>query len=327
MKLEQTFMNFMLRHQESHHRTYNFLVLLEGITTAAKYIQHYYHTGSLRNLMGEAGLTNVQGESVMKMDVIANAVVLHYLRHSHQVIQAVSEEENEITTINPEGGRYFVYFDPLDGSSNVKHNLPVGFMFGIAKRNVEGDEDLHLRRGDEYRAAGIFIIPTGVFILALKDSGVWHFQMDETATFVRPTALTIPEEGKGLELSYNAARTATFARPVQEWIALNSPRFDFRYMGALAGDFLRILRNGGMFMYPAIVNHENPAKNRPKGKLRLLYEANVAAFIAREAGGFAVDEQGRDILAIEPEYPHQRTALYVGSRSVVEDIRTVLTPR
>ncbi len=96
-------------------------------------------------------------------------------------------------------------------------------------------------------------------------------------------------------------------------------------MGALAGDFLRTLRKGGMFMYPAIVNHKDPAKNRPKGKLRLLYEANVAAFIAREAGGFAVDEEGKDILTIEPEYAHQRTALYVGSKSMVEDIQKVLS--
>ena len=93
-----------------------------------------------------------------------------------------------------------------------------------------------------------------------------------------------------------------------------------RYMGALAGDFHRLLSNGGMFMYPAIVNHPSPEKNRPRGKLRLLYEANVAAFIAREAGGSAVDEEGRNILEIAPESPHQRTALYVGSTELVESI-------
>ena len=92
-------------------------------------------------------------------------------------------------------------------------------------------------------------------------------------------------------------------------------------MGALAGDFHRLLSNGGMFMYPAIINHPRPEKNRPKGKLRLLYEANVAAFIAREAGGIAIDEEGNEILEIIPESPHQRTALYVGSTRLVESIR------
>jgi fructose-1,6-bisphosphatase I len=92
-------------------------------------------------------------------------------------------------------------------------------------------------------------------------------------------------------------------------------------MGSLAGDFHRLLSNGGMFLYPAIVNHPKPEKNRPKGKLRLLYEADVAAFIAKEAGGIAIDEEGRDILDIKPESPHQRTALYVGSKPLVEDMR------
>ena len=78
-------------------------------------------------------------------------------------------------------------------------------------------------------------------------------------------------------------------------------------------------------MYPAIVNHPKPEKNRPKGKLRLLYEANVAAFIAREAGGCAIDENGQEILEIIPETPHQRTALYVGSKPLIEEVKKHLT--
>jgi fructose-1,6-bisphosphatase I len=73
-------------------------------------------------------------------------------------------------------------------------------------------------------------------------------------------------------------------------------------------------------MYPAMVNHPDPKKNRPKGKLRLMYEAAVVAFMCREAGGTAVDERGVPILDIQPENHHQRTALYVGSKKLVEDI-------
>ncbi|MCK4539473.1 MAG: hypothetical protein KAV42_11815, partial [Candidatus Krumholzibacteria bacterium] len=93
MKLDQSFMDFMLHHQERHKRSYNFLVLLEAVQTAAKYIQYFYQTGSLKNVMGETGVTNVQGENVMKMDDIADSIVLHYLRRSNQVICAISEEE------------------------------------------------------------------------------------------------------------------------------------------------------------------------------------------------------------------------------------------
>ena len=324
MKLEQSFMDFMLHHQEHHKRSYNFLVLLEAVQTAAKYIQYFYQTGSLKDLMGEAGVVNCQDECVMEMDDVANAIVLHYLRCSNQVIYAVTEEEAEPVRLNEDGGRYFIYYDPLDGSSNIKHNLPVGFMFAVAKRNLAGPEDGHLRKGSELRAAGIFLIPTGVFTLALADTGVFRFHLDETMTYVRPgnsERLIIPEDPKGWELSFNASNRKTFSAEVQGWIEEHEPKYSFRYMGALAGDFHRLLSNGGMFMYPAVVNHPKPEKNRPKGKLRLLYEANVAAFIAREAGGMAIDEDGNDILEIKPESPHQRTALYVGSRPLVESIR------
>ena len=101
-------------------------------------------------------------------------------------------------------------------------------------------------------------------------------------------------------------------------------KYAFRYLGALAGDFHRILANGGMFMYPAIVNHPVPNKNRPEGKLRLMYEAAVVAFMCREAGGMAVNEKGTPILDMTPGHHHQRTALYVGSKGLVEDIAKVL---
>ena len=51
-----------------------------------------------------------------------------------------------------------------------------------------------------------------------------------------------------------------------------------------------------------------------------MYEAAVVAFMCREAGGTAVDETGRPILDIQPQDPHQRTALYAGSRDLVQDI-------
>lgn len=324
MKLKQSFMDFMLHHQERHKRSYNFLVLLEAVQTAAKYIQYYYHTGSLKNLMCEAGITNVQGECVMKMDDVADSIVLHYLRRSNQVISAVTEEEPDPIALNEASGRYFVYYDPLDGSSNIKHNLPAGFMFAVAKRNLEGPEDGRLRKGCELRAAGIFLIPNGVFTLALAENGVFRFHLDETMTYVIPEnaeRLMMPGDPKEWELSFNESNRTTFAPPVRDWIEEHETKYAFRYMGALAGDFHRLLSSGGMFLYPAIVNHPRPEKNRPKGKLRLLYEANVAAFIAREAGGSAIDEDGNDILDIVPESPHQRTALYVGSPPLVESLR------
>ena len=324
LQFEQTFSHFLLQHQEKYNRTYHFLILMEAIANAAKRIQFYYQTGALKGVLGMAGVKNVQGEDVLAMDQIANEITKHYLSTTGRVIYAISEEEKDIIKMNVDGGRYFVYFDPMDGSSNVPHNLPIGFMFGVAKRNLEGPEDMHLRSGSEYIASGMFVIPTGTFTLALRDAGCWRFHIDEMMTFVKPIQMKLPEERKKWELSYNTANRSSFALGVQDWIGKNESKFSFRYMGALAGDFHRILSNGGIFMYPAIVNHPDPKKNKPKGKLRLMYEASVVSFMCREAGGHAVDETGTPILDIKPNEPHQRTALYVGSKSLVDDVAEVL---
>ena len=320
IRFEQTFMNFLLEHQERQHRTGHFLILMDAVISAARHIQYYYLTGALKGNLGLAGSVNVQGEDVMRMDQIAHEIAIHYLKSSGRVIHAVSEESEPIIPMNVEGGRYFVYFDPLDGSSNVSHGLPVGFLFGVAKRNLDGTEDMHLRSGNEFIAAGMFVIPTGTFTMGLKDAGTWRFHMDETMNYVRPTRILLPEKKKTWELSFNAANRRAYAEKVQAWIMENESRYAFRYLGALAGDFHRVLANGGMFMYPAIVNHPDPKKNRPEGKLRLMYEASVVAFMCREAGGLAMSEKGVPILDIKPEKPHQRCSLYVGSKGLVEDI-------
>ena len=170
----------------------------------------------------------------------------------------------------------------------------------------------------------MFVIPNGTFTLGLKDAGAWRFQIDETMTFVRPSRMTLPEDPASWELSFNSAHRHAYATAIQKWITENERKYAFRYLGALAGDFHRLLTNGGMFMYPAVVNHPNPKKNYPQGKLRLMYEAAVVAFMCREAGGTAVDETGQPILDIQPQSHHQRTALYVGSKRPVEEIAGIL---
>ena len=131
-------------------------------------------TAALNNNLGGMCIENIQGEQVTKIDELANKIIMHCLEESGQVMGLVSEEIEEQEKMNPEG-RYFVYFDPLDGSSNIKHALSVGFMFGIAKRDLHWDEDYHLRPGQGFIAAGMFNIPSGIFTYSLKDSGTWRF--------------------------------------------------------------------------------------------------------------------------------------------------------
>ena len=87
-----------------------------------------------------------------------------------------------------------------------------------------------------------------------------------------------------------------------------------RYIGSLVADFHRNLIAGGIFLYPR--DTKNPAK--ASGKLRLLYEASPLAFIAEQAGGRAITDDGRNIMDINPDDLHQRVPLIIGSKKDVD---------
>jgi fructose-1,6-bisphosphatase I len=89
-----------------------------------------------------------------------------------------------------------------------------------------------------------------------------------------------------------------------------------RYVGSLVADFHRNLLGGGVFAYPA-------NRRSPKGKLRLLYEASPLSMIVEQAGG-ASTNGNRRILDLQPNELHERTPLYIGSKSDVEIAQAML---
>lgn len=80
----------------------------------------------------------------------------------------------------------------------------------------------------------------------------------------------------------------------------------------MVADVHRTLLYGGIFGYP-------DDKKTKTGKLRLLYEGNVMAYLMEQAGGMATTGKGR-ILDIEPKAIHERCPVYMGSKEDVEDL-------
>jgi fructose-1,6-bisphosphatase I len=87
--------------------------------------------------------------------------------------------------------------------------------------------------------------------------------------------------------------------------------YSSRYVGAMVADVHRILIQGGVFMYP-------PTKKAPKGKLRLMYEANPMAMLVEQAGGKALSAPGQRIMDLTPAEIHQRTTVILGSSEEVD---------
>lgn len=295
--------------------------LLSGITLATKMIQARVRRAGLLDVCGAAGDFNSHGEAQQKLDVYANEVLQHCLSGRDAVAVLVSEEDDKPVTFprRLDTGRYVVIFDPLDGSSNIDVNVGVGTIFSIFRKPEEDDVDLNgavLQQGYKQVAAGYVVYgPSSVFVYT-AGNGVFAFTLDPNigAYTLSASHLKMPEQGQ--YYSVNEANIAGFPPEYQEYLSrlrggLNGVTYSSRYIGSLVADFHRTLLKGGVFLYP-------PTSAYPKGKLRLLYEANPLAFIAEQAGGKAVSGSQR-IMEIQPTGIHQRTSLVIGSRVEMDE--------
>lgn len=297
-----------------------FAWLLSGITLATKIIAAKVRRAGLSDVLGEAGATNVQGENQQKLDVFANNVLLHYLG-LRESIGILASEENEMPQILKQSAeaKYIVIFDPLDGSSNIDVNAPVGTTFSILRRphDIEERDDERdlLQRGTEQVAAGYVLYGSSTMLVYSAGQGVHGFTLDPAigAYVLSHENIRMPTQGKWY--SVNEAHIDTFPPLYRRYVeglrhGECGKRYASRYIGAMVADVHRMLLKGGVFLYP-------PTLDNPKGKLRLMYEANPVAYLVEHAGGRALCGSQR-ILDIQPESIHQRTALICGGAMEME---------
>ena len=295
--------------------------ILYDLALAAKIISSKVRRAGLVDILGSAEAENVQGEMQQKLDVFANETIIKALDHGGRLCAMASEEVPDIIPI-PEGfrcGKYCLLFDPLDGSSNIDVNVPVGTIFSVVRkitRGTRGDLEDMLQPGRRQVAAGYVIYGSSTMLVYTTGQGVHGFTLDPSIGefLLSHPNIRIPDPGR--YLSVNDSYEQHWDEPVKalmrRYRGLDGERkaMSVRYVGSLVADFHRNLRGGGVFCYPANVKS-------PQGKLRLLYAANPLAFVVEHAGGAATDGTRR-ILDIHPTELHQRIPLYVGSKSDVD---------
>ncbi len=301
--------------------TGDFTGLFQSIALAARVIASKVHKAGLADVLGATGATNVQGETVQKLDVLANKILIRCVEAGGHVCVMASEENDEIIPI-PEGyphGKYVLMFDPLDGSSNIDVNISIGTIFSIHRRLSQsgpGTEADCLQKGTEQVAAGYVIYGSSTMLVYTTGDGVHGFTLDPLVGefFLSHENLRIPERAS--TYSINEGNQSRWAPGVRKWVdtlksdgAPGGKPYGLRYVGTLVADFHRTLLRGGVFAYPGDIKS-------PEGKLRLLYEAAPMAFIAEAAGGAASTGTGR-ILDIAPTGLHQRVPLFIGSKDEV----------
>jgi fructose-1,6-bisphosphatase I len=302
--------------------------LLRDIGLAAKRVNVEVNKAGLVDILGDAGTVNVQGEDVKKLDVYANNQFMGALRHGIACAGLGSEELDDIVVFDDEvsnNSKYVVLIDPLDGSGNIDVNVSIGTIFGIYRRVSEKGtpctrEDF-LQPGNRQVAAGYIVYGSSTMLVYATRRGVNGFTLDPSIGefCLSHPDIKCPEKGKIYSVNHGnffqySEDVKGYINACQQKTKANGGPYTQRYIGSMVADVHRNLIKGGIFMYPGTTD-------KPRGKLRLLYECNPFAFITEVAGGKATDGTQR-ILDIKPQELHQRTPLFIGSKLMMEELET-----
>ena len=300
--------------------------LLRDIGLAAKRVNVEVNKAGLVDILGDAGTVNVQGEDVKKLDIFANNQFMGVLQHGISCAGIASEELDDFVAFDDDVSRnskYVCLFDPLDGSGNIDVNVSIGTIFSIYRRlsdrgTLVTREDF-LQKGRNQVAAGYVVYGSSTMLVYATKRGVNGFTLDPSIGefCLSHPDIKCPEIGR--IYSVNHGHFFQYTEGVRKYINQcqnktkdNGGPYTQRYIGSMVADVHRNLIKGGIFMYPGTTD-------KPKGKLRLLYECNPFAYIVEMAGGKATNGQ-QPILEVVPTELHQRTPLFVGSIKMMEEM-------
>lgn len=311
------------------HATGELSGLLRDMGLASKRVNVEVNKAGLVDILGDEGSVNVQGEDVKKLDVFANNQFMGVLQHGISCAGIGSEELDDYIAFNDDvskNSKYVCLFDPLDGSGNIDVNVSIGTIFSVYRRvspkgTLATKEDF-LQPGNQQVAAGYIVYGSSTMLVYGTRRGVNGFTLDPSIGefCLSHPKIKCPEFGK--IYSVNHGNFFQYTEKVRNYITLcqrkdtsNGGPYTQRYIGSMVSDVHRNLIKGGIFMYPATTD-------KPKGKLRLLYECNPLAFIMEVAGGKATNGEQR-ILDLQPTSLHQRSPLFIGSKGMMEELEAV----
>jgi len=296
--------------------------LLVSISLGVKLISQIVATAGFKGLHGYTGKTNIHGDQVQQLDQEADEVLVELLGSSGHFGLLVSEERDSVITTEARSdeGKYVIAFDPLDGSSNIGSNIPVGTIFCILRRRdnkrTASQEDF-LQPGSSIVAAGYSVYGAKTSFVYSAGDGVHGFTLDPSIGEFILTDEDIKIPPQGNIFSINEGNTVWWDDKVRGFLTelkdtnkTATKPYTSRYVGSLVADFDRTVRKGGIFMYPV-------DSKRPTGRLRLLYECMPLGFVVEQAGGLAIDGPRR-IGEVIPHDIHQRSAFIAGSKADVE---------
>ena len=247
---------------------------------------------------------NPSDEVQLAADVWADGRLEERLLAIDGVGTYASEEREEVVEA---GSGLSVTLDPLDGSSNLKSNNPMGTILGVY------DAPLPAAGRDLVAAAYVLYGPITTMTVA-GDGAVTEYVVEEDGS--RRTVredVRLPDDpvvyGFGGRVPEWTEAFGAYVEEIEQELKL-------RYGGAMIADVNQVVTYGGIFSYPGL-------ESRPEGKLRLQFEGAPMAYVLETAGGASSDGT-RSLLETEAEELHQRTPVHLGNRTLVDRLEAAL---
>lgn len=315
---------------QNTHTNERLVSLLCAIAEASQAISALTENGAIKNKDGEdiyGKLTseNVQGETQTTLDVICDEIFTARLAATGLVVGMVSEEVDVPIAIENKSSKaeFLVFFDPLDGSSNVDVNVSIGSIFSVFKapKAILNEAD-YLIAGKQQVAAGYAIYGPCTMLVITTGQGTHGFTLNRANKQFLLTHPNIQVPADTKEYAINSSNQRFWEPPIKRYIiecksgaaGRREKDFNMRWIGSMVADIHRILTRGGIYLYP-----KDSKDNAKPGRLRLMYEANPMAMLVEQAGGAASTGRMR-ILDVSPEHIHQRIPIIIGSKNEVAHV-------
>ncbi|WP_457743982.1 class 1 fructose-bisphosphatase [Sulfurimonas sp.] len=252
--------------------------------------------------IGYSQKENSSGETQLELDIKCDMIIEEEFSRVSCINTIASEEKEHAETLH-EDGRYFIAYDPLDGSSLVDVNLSVGSIFGIYDRAFGADKMV---------AACYVVYGPRVEMVFAQNKTKLHLLQAGEFEFVKEICLK--EKGKlnapgGTQQNWEPYHKAL----VDSFFAEG---YRLRYSGGMVPDLHQILlKGGGIFSYPA-------TSDKPHGKLRRLFEVFPFAFIYEKAGGDATNGH-KDLMTLDYAHVHDTSPCFFGSKYEIKKVKEV----
>ena len=270
--------------------------IIKAIEKASIEIKEIIETGDT----GKSEQENSTGDTQLKLDIASDIIIENIFKEIPSIKAIVSEEQEAIVPLNDDG-EYLIAYDPLDGSSLVDVNLSVGSIYGIYKNEFNAENII----------ASVYVVfgPRVEMVVAIDDVKMYRLKHGKFE-YIQDIVL----KQKGNLKAPGSTQSCWSAHHKKMVDDIFQDGYRLRYSGGMVPDLHQILlKGGGLFSYPGTTD-------RPKGKLRQLFEVFPFAYTYEKAGGQSIDGFKR-LLEVETTHIHDTSPCFFGSN---EEINRVL---